>query len=139
MADVLQRVINTIPETGKVEAEAYLNLTRVANLLASRARFAETSVALHEGRLTVDEVVANLVGPATTQKTIAMETPASTPVTGAELFGSDAPAIPAIPQADAEVMQVLSSIRSDVGKKAQPKVVAKPVQQQAQLVGSIDF
>lgn len=126
MAEVVKRVLQTIPETGKVEAESFLNMTRVANLLASRARFAETSLALHEGRITVDDVVKTLTGakPAEVAE-LPLESSSASSINASEIFTDES--APRIPAKDAEVMQVVAQIRQEVtGVQMQKKPAQRP-------------
>lgn len=133
MAEVLKRVLQTVPDTGQVKAEAFLNLTRVANLLANRERFSETSHALHEGRTTVDDVVAMLTSCTDQPDILALESEASRPMTVADIFADET--APQIPQAEVEVLEVIAKFRETVNKAPQPQPVqSKPVKRAA-----IDF
>lgn len=127
MAEVVKRVLQTIPETGKIEAESFLNMTRVANLLASRARFSETSLALHEGRLTVDQVVNALTCETKPVKseTLPLEKTSETAMNVQHIFPDDS--APQIPEKDADVLKVIAQIRPDVtGVKPQTKPAQRP-------------
>ena len=137
MAEVVKRVLQTIPETGKVEADSFLNMTRVANLLSSRARFSETTQALYDGRLTVDEVVKSLTGQSAIESATALplEPTASSSTSVAEIFADGT--APRIPQKDAEFMEVIAKIRSEHS----PAVLARQVKpdQRSVAAAPLDF
>lgn len=62
MSKVVEGVLATIPTTGKVSGEAYMALTRVANLMADRRSLQATAKALFDGERTVESVVQQLTG-----------------------------------------------------------------------------
>lgn len=127
MAEVVNHVLKTIPEIGKVEAQSFFNLTRVANLLASRARFSETSLALHEGRLTVEDVVKTLTGGTMPVKRVELplERASDSAMNASDIFADQS--APRIPEKDAEVMQVVAKIREEVtGVSIQNKPAQRP-------------
>lgn len=127
MAEVLKQVLQSVPETGQVKAEAFLNLSRVANLLANRERFSTTARALHDGSTTVNEVVAMLTSFDAPLQTgiLAFESQASGPMTVADIFRDDS--APQIPPAEADVLEVVAKFRTNASKAPPPAVESKPV------------
>ena len=60
ITEVVDAVIDTLPLSGRVEAQDFINLTRLANLLSNRVSFGETTKNLDMGMVTVQGVVDNL-------------------------------------------------------------------------------
>ena len=137
MAEVVNRILKGIPEEGKIEADAFLNLTRVAHLLASRSRFTETSRALHDKSITVDDVIRTLTDQATPLLDV-VETiteTAAKPLDVSQIFedgSEDTTAVPTLSQvSDSTVLEAVAHIRGDgthVPMEVAIPVIAKPVQ-----------
>lgn len=114
---VVNAVLATIPETGKVQADAFLNLCRLANMLADRGRFQQVASSLKDRSMTLEQVLIDLIGKNAVDTKVAMaaspnEQPpiaaGTEPLMAHELFGQDAGGEET--QVDPEVLQAVREI-----------------------------
>lgn len=125
VAKVVNSILSTIPTVGRVEGTHFLNLTRVAHLLADRGRFENLANALFEGTTTVDEVVKQITG----DEILAVKAQQPLP---AMLEGLDISHIfadetaPRIETSEADVMEAVAALRPSPEQHASVQVT-KPV------------
>jgi Protein of unknown function (DUF3150) len=126
VAKVVNTILGTIPTVGQVGGTDFLNLTRVAHLLADRGRFENLANSLFDGITTVDEVIKQITGDEVLVEKSQLPLPAMLEGLDISHIFADSTA-PRIEAAEADVMEAVAALRTTSSVVVAPVQEVKPV------------